>query len=78
MDLKERLEGELTGEEMEELQTSFDIIGDVAVIKVPEELEHRKDLIAEAVMEQHKNVETVLRKTGERKGEYRVADYEIL
>ncbi|MFB6166714.1 MAG: class I SAM-dependent methyltransferase family protein [Candidatus Nanohaloarchaea archaeon] len=78
MGLKDILEEKLTEGEMEHLVTSFDIVGDIAIVKVPEELEHRKDVIAEAVMEQHKNVETVLRKTGERKGEYRVADYEIL
>lgn len=78
MDLKERLEGKLTEEELEHLVTSYDIVGDVAIIKVPEELEHRKGTIAEALTEQHPNVRTVLRKVGEREGEYRTADYEFL
>lgn len=78
MDLRERLSDRLSEEELDSLITSYDIIGDIAIIKVPEALESRKELIAEAVTEQHNNVETVLRKTGERSGEYRVADYELL
>jgi tRNA (guanine37-N1)-methyltransferase len=78
MDLRDRLEGDLTEEELHHLQTSFDIVGDIAIIKVPDELEHRKDVIAGAVLEQHGNVNTVIRKTGERSGEFRTADYEVL
>ncbi len=78
MDLKDRLEGSLTEDELEHLVTSYDIVGDIAIIKVPEELEAKKDVIGEAVLEQHTNVNTVLRKTGERSGEYRVAEYELL
>lgn len=78
VDLRDRLEGELTVDELEHLIASFDIVGDIAIIKVPEELEHRKHVIAEAVTEQHSHVRTVLRKTGEREGEYRIADYEVL
>ncbi len=78
MDIKDRLEGALTDEELEHLVTSYDILGDIAIIKVPDALEHRKGAIADAVLAQHKNVATVLRKTGERSGDYRVADYEVL
>lgn len=78
MNLRDRLRDDLADEELEHLRTSFDIVGDIAIIKVPEELEHRKDVIADAVLEQHGNVNTVIRKTGERSGEYRTADYEML
>ncbi len=78
MDLRDRLRNELTEDELAALHTSFDIVGDIAIIKVPEELEHKKDVIADAVLEQHKNVNTVIRKIGERSGEFRTADYEVL
>ncbi len=78
MNLRDRLADELTEKELEHLHTSFDIVGDIAIIKVPDELEHRTDAIADAVLEQHGNVNTVLRKTGERSGEFRTADYEVL
>lgn len=78
MNLRDRLRGTLTEDEMKHLRTSFDIIGDIAIIKVPEELEHRKEVIADAILDQHKNVNTVIRKTGQRSGEFRTAAYEVL
>lgn len=78
MNLRDRLNDKLTGEELEHLHTSFDIVGDVAIIKIPDELEDKKTAIADAVLEQHKNVNTVIRKIGERSGEFRNADYELL
>ncbi|MFB6076640.1 MAG: class I SAM-dependent methyltransferase family protein [Candidatus Nanohaloarchaea archaeon] len=78
MGLKDVLVDDLPDEELARVITSFDIVGDVAIIKVPDSLEHRKGVIADAVMEQHSNVNTVVRKVGERSGEFRVADYETL
>ncbi len=78
MDLKDRLQDELTDEELDLLVTSFDIVGDVAIIKVPDELAGKQDVIAEAVMEQHPHVRTVLKKAGDREGEFRTASYENL
>lgn len=61
---------------------SFDIIGSrekaVAIVEIPEEFESRKKEIAEEIMRLHKNVRSVLRKISERKGIYRVRDYELL
>lgn len=76
------LKDELTKEELENLKKSYDIIGSkegaVAIIEVPEELEHKKVIIARAVKDTHKNIDSVIRKTSERKGKYRIKDYEIL
>lgn len=78
MDLRDSLEDELTEEELENLITSFEVIGDIAVIEVPEELEHRKSLIGEKLMEVNNHIRTVLREASERKGEFRTRDYEII
>ena len=78
MDLKDRLEDKLTEEEMEHAPKSFEIIGDIAIIKLDEEIEHKKDIIAEEIMNQHKRLNTVLLKAEKRSGEFRTADYEIL
>ena len=72
MNMKEVLEGILSEEELQYLRTSFDIIGDVAIIEVPEELEHREKLIAEAILKVHKRIKTVCKKTSERKGTHRL------
>lgn len=49
--------------------TAFDIIGDVAVVEVPEGGKERE--IARLIVSDHPRVKTVLRKMGEREGKYR-------
>ncbi|MFB6217062.1 MAG: class I SAM-dependent methyltransferase family protein, partial [Candidatus Aenigmatarchaeota archaeon] len=78
LNLKEALEGELTEDEMDSLVTSFEVIGDIAMIEVPEELEHRKKLIGEKLLEINSHIRTVLRETSERKGVFRTRDYEVI
>src|SRR4030042_1070147 len=76
------LKDKLTGDEMELVPRSYDIIGSrekaVAVIEIPEELEKKKILIAEAVMKMNKNVRSVLNKISGRKGVFRLEDLELL
>lgn len=78
MRLKDRLRDEFSEEELQHVRNSFDIVGNIAIIKVPKEIEHRKQRIADAVMEQHNRVKTVLRKVEQRSGTYRTAEYEVL
>jgi tRNA (guanine37-N1)-methyltransferase len=40
--LKNALKDILTKEEIEKLYSSFDVIGDITIIKIPEELEGKK------------------------------------
>jgi tRNA (guanine37-N1)-methyltransferase len=72
MALKELLAEKLTKEELNKLKKSFDIIGSVAIIEIPEELEPDEKVIAEAIMKTHPSVETVCKKLDERKGSYRL------
>ncbi|NOZ58453.1 MAG: class I SAM-dependent methyltransferase family protein, partial [Euryarchaeota archaeon] len=65
-------------EELALVRRSFDIIGDIAIVEVPPELEHRKREIALALMEAHRNVKAVFRKAGEVRGETRVRQLEHL
>lgn len=78
MDLKEALKNELPEEELESLVTSFEVIGDIAIIEVPEELEDRKKLIGKTLMEINKHINTVLREASERRGEFRTREYEVI
>lgn len=66
----------LSEEELKILRRSFEIIGNVAIVEIPDELIGKKELIAEAIMKRHKSVKTILRKVGEVSGVYRVARYE--
>lgn len=78
MSLKEALKDKLREEELKILRRSFEIVGNVAIIEIPDELMHRSDLIVSAILSRHKNVKTVLRKVGEVSGAFRVAKYEKL
>ncbi len=78
MSLKEYLRGKVSEEELKRVVRSFEIIGDVVIINLPDELLHIKDLIVEAILSKHKHVKTILRKVGEVSGEFRVARYEVL
>lgn len=72
------LEKELTPGELELLPGSYDIMGRIIVVMIPDGLEAKQSLIAEALLKVHKNVETVAKRVGEVKGEYRIRDIEIL
>jgi len=74
--LKELLKGKVGKEELRHVRRSFEIIGDVVIIEIPDEIIHLKDEIAKAILKKHKHVKTILRKVGEVGGVYRVAKYE--
>lgn len=78
MDLKEALKDDLGEEELEHLVKSFEVVGDIAIIEVPDELEHRKNLIGEKLLGLNKHINTVLREVSGRKGEFRTRDYELI
>lgn len=60
-----------------ELPSSYEIIGDIAVLKIPDELSSYKHQIGLAIVEAHKNVNTVLEDRGVT-GEYRIREVELL
>lgn len=70
--LDEALSGFLSADERGELATAFDIIGDIAIIEIPDSLEKHEALIGEALLRVHKNLKTVLKKLGPMEGEFRV------
>ncbi|MEM1556890.1 MAG: class I SAM-dependent methyltransferase family protein [Candidatus Bathyarchaeia archaeon] len=74
MDLKEKLSGALSPQELKMLYRSFDLIGDIAILKIPKGLEDKSELIAQAVMQINKHVKTVLRQTSPISGEYRLRE----
>jgi len=61
--LEKSLEEELGAEKASMVPKSFDIVGDIAVIRVPEGVEEHKRAIAEAIMRANKQVKTVLNQT---------------
>ncbi len=74
--LKSILKGKLQPQELDNLIKSYDIIGDVAIIRVPESLKSQSRIIAEAIMQTHKHVKTVLRQASAVSGDFRLRQLE--
>jgi len=70
--LRDILSDKLEPWEMALLFKSYDIIGDIAIIRVPEPLKKRKEIIAEAIIQTHKKVKTVLQQTSPVSNEFRL------
>jgi tRNA (guanine37-N1)-methyltransferase len=70
--LKAVLADTLTSEELRFLYKSYDIVGDIAVIRVPEPLKRHIKLIAKAVMQINKSVKTVLHQVDPVSGDFRL------
>ncbi|NIO21292.1 MAG: class I SAM-dependent methyltransferase family protein [Candidatus Aenigmarchaeota archaeon] len=78
MKIRDLLKGKISGKEKEFLKTSFDIVGDVAIIEIPEELEKKEKEIAKALKKVHKHIKTVCRKMSKREGKYRLRKFKII
>lgn len=65
----------LSQDEIGKVRFSFDIIGDIAIIEVPEELEERGARIGEALMKAHRHIKAVYRKSSEVRGEERIREF---
>jgi len=78
MSLREMLKGKINDKELSKVRRSFEIIGDVVIIDIPDEVLHLKDLIVDAILKKHKHVKTIMRKVGEVDGVYRIAKYEVI
>ncbi|MFH1237088.1 MAG: class I SAM-dependent methyltransferase family protein [Candidatus Aenigmatarchaeota archaeon] len=78
MDLKELLEKRLPERELQFLKGAFDVIGDVAIIEIPEELSHRERDIVDALLDMHPRLKTIYNKGSERKGVYRLRELKLI
>ncbi|VVB71909.1 tRNA (guanine(37)-N1)-methyltransferase Trm5a [uncultured archaeon] len=68
----------LPEELFESLSNRFCVIGDIAILTLPEELDVWQTEIAEAVLCRSKNIRTVLRKVSKLEGDRRIARFEHL
>lgn len=78
MSLRDLLKDRVRPEELAKVRRSFEIIGDIVIVDIPDEVYHLKDEIVKAILTKHKHVKTILRKTGEVSGEFRIARYEVI
>jgi len=73
-DLRRLLTGRLQPQELDLVSKSYDVVGEIAVVRVPETLKPKSQIVAEAVMVTHKNVRTVLLQTSAVSGDFRLRE----
>ena len=73
----ELLEGELTGDEIENLKTSFDTIGDIVILEIPDELYDKRHIIGDAAYKFTKRKAIYMKKSAI-KGTIRIRELEFL
>jgi tRNA (guanine37-N1)-methyltransferase len=76
--LANALRDHLSPQSLELVPRAYDLIGDIAVLEVPEELDSVKKQIGENFLKIHPNFETVLNKKGAISGTVRTREYELL
>ena len=77
-DLRVLLADKLEPWELKSIYKSYDIIGDIAIIRVPEPIKDQTRIIAEAVMQTHKHVKTVWRQVDPVSGDFRLRGLEFV
>lgn len=77
MGLKDRIADNLQADLLPLVSDHFEVIGNIAVLAMPSQLEPFRHIITEAVLSRHRNVTTILNKTGKVQGDIRTARYEI-
>ncbi len=73
--LKDYLKGKIDDEKIDEIRGSFDIIGDIVILEIPDDLDNYKYLIGEAALEFTRR-KAVFRKKSEIKGIIRTRELE--
>jgi tRNA (guanine37-N1)-methyltransferase len=72
------LRNKLPSDLLASLPRAIDFVGDIAIVEIPSELDAYKKVIGKAVLEAHKNVQTVLAKAGTVTGTYRLRKYSVI
>jgi tRNA (guanine37-N1)-methyltransferase len=76
--LKTVLADKLEPQQLKQIYKTYDIVGDVAIVRVPEPQRHLSKLIAEAIMDTHREVKAVWRQVSSVSGDYRLRGLEFL
>jgi len=76
--LKKTLESILTSKESDDLISAFDQIGDIIIVRIPDSLLSKKELIGETLLEQVKSAKSVFYQSSSVEGKFRTRDLEVL
>lgn len=76
--IKQVLAGILTPEETAQVYSAFDQIGDIVIVKIPDGLMPKKEIIAKAVLGNIKTAKAVFAQVSAVKGDFRIRDLEFV
>jgi tRNA (guanine37-N1)-methyltransferase len=76
--LKEILADKVEPQQLKHIYKTYDIVGDIAIVRVPEPQRRLSKLIAEAIMDTHREVKSVWRQVSSVSGDYRLRGLEFL
>lgn len=76
--LKKVLEEKLEPKELKKIYRSYDIIGNIAIIRIPESLQQKRELIAKAIIGTHNGVKSVWQQVNSVRGDYRLRDLDFI
>lgn len=65
------IKNQLSDEERERLKTSYDVVGDIAILEIDDDLRKKEKIIAESLLETNQQINVVLRKQGAHFGIFR-------
>jgi tRNA (guanine37-N1)-methyltransferase len=54
--------------------SSYDVVGDIAIVEIPEGKQKQKKQIARSIIDTHSHIKTVMEKKGDRFGEFRLRE----
>jgi len=78
MDFKSRIEGIVPDEVLNNISGRFDVVGDIAVLSLPDCAKAYADCIAGAVCDSRKNIRTVLNKRSLVSGDFRTFCFDVI
>jgi tRNA (guanine37-N1)-methyltransferase len=76
--LKTVLADKLEPQQLKRIYKTYDIVGDIAIVRVPEAHRYLSKLIAETIMDTHREVKSVWRQVSSVSGDYRLRGLEFL
>lgn len=76
--LRKALEGVLSAEECESIFSSFDQIGDIIIIRIPDVLLPKSGIIGRTLLDRIKPVRSVYRQSSDVRGDHRIRDLELV
>jgi tRNA (guanine37-N1)-methyltransferase len=76
--LKRALESVLSEKESAEIFSAFDQIGDIIIVRIPDSLFEKKDIIGKTLLKQIKNANTVFYQSSPVEGDFRIRNLELL